>query len=326
MIKWNGLVNKKSLRGKITMRIEQLKYLLVMEKETSLNAAAEKLYISHQALGKSIKALEEEFNIKLIEKSYQGYVFTEDGQKVVDFARKTYKEYVKLMKEFNSFAQKEQSKLKGLFKIYSNIIYSISILPPIIEEFHEDHPMVQINSKSVCLSKVLELMAEDDENNACIGLINIASYDLNRVLKEIEEKGLIFHKICDSKIKFYCSKNYHLAKKERISVSTIWKEPMVRFMDENESWEVSLGSKRKVAITTTSYNVWLNTIIRGAGVGVLSDIALIKGAPFSSDVEKVENIKTREKLTSSLGAVIKRNDSPIVQEFVKYFKPFEKNN
>ncbi len=70
------------------MRIEQLKYLLVMEKETSLNAAAEKLYISHQALGKSIKALEEEFNIKLIEKSYQGYVFTEDGQKLVEFAKK----------------------------------------------------------------------------------------------------------------------------------------------------------------------------------------------------------------------------------------------
>ena len=309
------------------MRIEQLKYLLVMEKETSLNASAEKLYISHQALGKSIKALEEEFNIKLIEKSYQGYVFTEDGQKIVEFAKKTWKEYNKLMKEFNSFAQNKQPQLKGLFKIYSNIIYSISILPPIIEEFHEAYPMVQINSKSVCLNKVLELMAEDDdENNDCIGLINIASYDLVRVLKEIEEKELIFHKICDSRIKFYCSKNYHLAKKERLSVSTIWKEPMVRFMDENESWEVSLGSKRKVAITTTSYNVWLNTIIRGAGVGVLSDIALIKGAPFSSDVEKVECLKTREKLTSTLGAVMRKKDSKIVSEFVKYFKPYEKNS
>jgi len=308
------------------MRIEQLKYLLVLEKETSLNAAAEKLFISHQALGKSIKALEEELGCKLIDKSYQGYVFTENGEKVINFARNTLREYDILLHECGKAMKDETPKLQGLFKIYSNIIYSISMLPIIIEEFHNDYPSVQINNKSVCLNKVIELMSDEryeDENS--IGLINISYQDLDRVLREIDNRDLIFHKICESKIKFYCSKNYHLAKKGRLSVNTIWKEPMIRFMDENESWEVSLGSKRKVAITTTSYNVWLNTIIRGAGVGVLSDIALLKGAPFSYDVEKVENLKTREKLTSWLGYVVRKKDCAIVNEFVNYLKPYEKN-
>ena len=49
------------------MRIEQLKYLIEIDRSGSINEAAKRLHISHQGISIAIKALEDELGVLLAE-------------------------------------------------------------------------------------------------------------------------------------------------------------------------------------------------------------------------------------------------------------------
>ena len=68
------------------MRLEQLEYLVLLAKEKSFNSAAENLNISHQALNTSLKKLEEEIGVQLINRTPRGVSFTEAGEKMAVFS------------------------------------------------------------------------------------------------------------------------------------------------------------------------------------------------------------------------------------------------
>ena len=68
------------------MRIEQLEYLCEVAKRRSMNVAAEKLHIAQQTLSTSIKTLEKELDVKLLERTYQGVFPTPIGQEVISWA------------------------------------------------------------------------------------------------------------------------------------------------------------------------------------------------------------------------------------------------
>ena len=59
------------------MRIETLQYFIEVAKSKSINAAAEKLYISQPALGIAIKNLEKELGFPLFERSHNGVKLTQ---------------------------------------------------------------------------------------------------------------------------------------------------------------------------------------------------------------------------------------------------------
>ena len=51
------------------MRIEQLEYLCEVAKRRSMNLAADKLHIAQQTLSTSIKTLEKELDVKLLDRT-----------------------------------------------------------------------------------------------------------------------------------------------------------------------------------------------------------------------------------------------------------------
>lgn len=68
------------------MRLEQLKYLIAAIRCASLNRAAQELYISQPSLSKSIDALEEELNVRLLLRTPQGTTPTLEGMRVYEDA------------------------------------------------------------------------------------------------------------------------------------------------------------------------------------------------------------------------------------------------
>lgn len=68
------------------MRIDQLEALVVISRCQSLSAASEQLHISVQALSSSIKNLENELNLSVLERNSKGVTLTRDGMAVVKVA------------------------------------------------------------------------------------------------------------------------------------------------------------------------------------------------------------------------------------------------
>ena len=70
------------------MRIDQLEALVVISRCQSLSAASEQLHISVQALSASIKSLEHELGMTLLERNSKGVIMTRDGLAVVEVGKR----------------------------------------------------------------------------------------------------------------------------------------------------------------------------------------------------------------------------------------------
>lgn len=119
------------------MRIEQLEYLCEVAKRRSMNVAAEKLHIAQQTLSTSIKTLEKELDVKLLERTYQGVFPTPIGQEVISWAEQVLSglDYLKLKIE----AEKE-TRLTGTLQVATDHGINLLIMPKVVSHFHKFHP------------------------------------------------------------------------------------------------------------------------------------------------------------------------------------------
>lgn len=81
------------------MRLEQLEYLLAIDRYKSISKAAEYIHVSHQAISVAIRQLEEELHAPLLERTPKGSILTSTGKCVVDFAIQTFKNWEKIVTE-----------------------------------------------------------------------------------------------------------------------------------------------------------------------------------------------------------------------------------
>ena len=151
------------------MRIEQLEYLCEIAKRRSMNVAAEKLHIAQQTLSTSIKTLEKELDVKLLDRTYQGVFPTPIGQEVIDWAEQVLSslDYLKL-----KIDAKKETMLTGTLEVATDHGINLLIMPKVVSHFHQFHPMINL--------RIAEKNRQDIETavldkSADIGLI--AHYD-----------------------------------------------------------------------------------------------------------------------------------------------------
>ncbi len=68
------------------MTIQQCRYVLAIDKAGSFTEAAKHLFVAQSSLSVGVKALEQELNIKIFERSRDGVYLTEDGSEFVKYA------------------------------------------------------------------------------------------------------------------------------------------------------------------------------------------------------------------------------------------------
>lgn len=70
------------------MQINQLEYLVDLSKTYSITNTAKRFYITQQAVSNSIKSLELELGVQLLNRSKKGVTFTPEGNLVLKYAKK----------------------------------------------------------------------------------------------------------------------------------------------------------------------------------------------------------------------------------------------
>ena len=69
------------------MTLQQLRYLIAISEQGSINAAAQNLYVSQSNLSTAIKDLERELGITIFTRSNRGVTLTNDGTELLGYAR-----------------------------------------------------------------------------------------------------------------------------------------------------------------------------------------------------------------------------------------------
>ncbi len=128
------------------MKIEHLYYFLVVANTSSINKAAQKLFISQQHLSRIINNLEEDLHIKLLNRTSTGIELTEKGNVFSKFAEKIVNDYREMQSYFYLDALpalEQETDIHGSCQIAFPFFFSI-FLNDFIKSLHKIHPGITI--------------------------------------------------------------------------------------------------------------------------------------------------------------------------------------
>ena len=102
------------------MNITELRYLVAIRKWGSVSAAAKQLYAAQPNVSKALKNLEEEYNLRIFERSSTGMIPTEQGRRFIAQAERVLEEVTRL----NQSVQEEQSRCAELRVMIPHATYA----------------------------------------------------------------------------------------------------------------------------------------------------------------------------------------------------------
>lgn len=123
------------------MNFTELNYVLCIAKHQNLTKAAQELYISQPTLTKHLQKLEREMNGKLFSRNGNSYTPTHLGRRYLEYAKKI----LAVNHDWEKELQDLTSHDKGELNIAVPLMRSSSLIPQIMQVFHQKYPGVKVN-------------------------------------------------------------------------------------------------------------------------------------------------------------------------------------
>lgn len=120
------------------MTIRHLRIFIEVVKESSMRAAAAKLYISQPTVSQAIRELEEHYGVLLFERLKRRLYITDAGKKLFAYAKRVLKEFDELEEKMLGLGRREK------IRIGSTITVGESILSDLINELTKKEPNIEI--------------------------------------------------------------------------------------------------------------------------------------------------------------------------------------
>lgn len=140
----------------LTVRLEQLRYMIGIAEAGSLRKAASLLGVSAPALTKSVRQLEEELQAPLLNRTPRGVVLTRYGRIVVTRARSAFTEIDDIAEEIRGL----RGERGGHVRVAVSPITAMSIIPTALQRFRQHYPDVAITVMDGLYPRVLPSIRE----------------------------------------------------------------------------------------------------------------------------------------------------------------------
>lgn len=197
------------------MTLTQLNYFREVVRLGSFTKAANELYISQSTLSKSIRALEEEYKIILINRGAKNFEVTKEGELLYEYAERILNYYDEQVKALEERLQEANNTFRIGVPPTAGAIYCNSIIVKFQKTYPEVHLVIeQINSKEI-MQNVLE-----------------GKLDVGFVLDSVEDSRLEKKRVVDSEAVLIVPKDHRLARKRNVSFREIENEHLLMISPE----------------------------------------------------------------------------------------------
>lgn len=201
------------------LRIEQFEYLLEISRNKSMNAASKNLHITPQALSTSIKKLEEELDLTILERTTMGVSLTQNGQALLYLIEN----FLSGIRELQGKPYKKIAPISGPMHLSFPQGFAETYLPGLLKTIYADYPDLEIISTPYCYTDIIERISQDLDEYGLTYKIYINDED---IMKDIPS-NISFTTLY--KAKFYCitSTNFPISKYKSISLKTFLEYPII---------------------------------------------------------------------------------------------------
>ncbi|CAG9295434.1 LysR substrate-binding domain-containing protein [Celerinatantimonas diazotrophica] len=292
----------------MTIKINQLKCLVMIVEHGSIRAASRALNISQPAVTRAIKELEVYLGAQIVHRSTQGITLTEPGQQLLCHANLVLRE-LHLAEE--SFKQASGHQY-GSINIGIGASIACELMPQVIRKFREKYPYVKI--------KIQEGQLEAHIENLRHGKIDFA---INTLQPNMELHDFQREKIMEIPFKLVVRK-HHPTLGGSYSIEDLqdydWVMPTTRSSYLNTVYDAlsKHGKHLNNPITCESYLSTLAIISQTDCIGLVSETAL-EHYSYSS---LLDEIPLNPPLPHATYYLVSRRSSqltPVAQELAQLF-------
>lgn len=158
------------------MEIKQVKFFLQVCAEKSITTAAQKVFITQQAMSKAIAALEAELDVALFIRTKHGVRLTEEGEHFKILSKNLMMNYEKTLEDFRSLCALKKERVR----CGASTGFGFYITPRLISDFRAHNPNVS-------------LQIDEYPSDHCERMIVDGSLDVGVSLAPVDERQ--FHSV-----------------------------------------------------------------------------------------------------------------------------------
>ena len=149
----------------LDLNLNQFRAFYIAASCGSISLAAEKLFISQPAVSMQIKAVEEQYGVRLLIRKKRGLELTETGKKVYKIAERIFE----LVAEVDNLLKRDTETSKAILKIGSTKTLVRYLMSRYISKFREAYPTVQIQIDEGSSDEMIKSVLEDRNDLAIVG-------------------------------------------------------------------------------------------------------------------------------------------------------------
>lgn len=298
------------------MQLKQLQFFVVSVDMGSFKAAADVLYTSQPHISKTIKALEEELNMSLLNRQATGVVMTEEGRKVYEYANR-------ILRNVEMISNLQEENQLEKFSISSNPSYKLT---KIYASFYQEKETLPVRFQYL-EGTVEEVMQHLHKHRSEIGFVFISERQYFAFQEVLGHRRLEFRMLKKTEPYLYVGPQHPLYKAQGVDEQQLKEMKLVQMREDFFSLTSHLGhlknelgayEKLPKAVVTDSDHVLMqfltNTKLANIGSSMLQgkyEYNNIHGIPITSGIDSIY-----------FGYIKRRRDelSPIAEEFVGYLK------
>ena len=224
------------------MELAQLEYLLKVVEEGSFSKAADRVFRTQPAVSISIKRLEEEMGVLLLDRTQKTPALTEAGQVVHDYAQRI----LTLRDQVSQEIAELQSLKRGRVRVGANESTSLYLLPDVILAFRQRHPEVKVE----IFRHVSDRLPREvlDRN-----------VDFALTASEPADRDLESFPVLRDELILIMSPKHHLAGRPSLTIKDLGDEPFI-------AHNVKAGSRLKVIEAFARHHTTLNITLELATI------------------------------------------------------------
>jgi len=253
------------------MTIQQCKYIIAIAKCGSMNEAARSLMISQASLSSAVRELEEEFSIRIFDRSNKGVRTTKEGAEFIRYARQLLTQYEVITDRYNSESKKSVCNFSVTSQHYDFVAKAFVIF---MKKYNTDYNLTLKEARTI------EVIDDVANLRSDVGVLAyIKSPNGGYMERYLKRKGLEYKQIFETNPHVFLGKHHALSENKELSLEDLKPYPYITY-DQGEAGPIEFSeelaesnpSKKQIHISdrATLMNLLLSTDSYTIGTGIMS--------------------------------------------------------
>ncbi len=208
------------------MTLIQLKYIIAIAEEKSINEAAKKLFVAQPSLSAAVKDIEGETGITIFRRSSRGVDVTQEGEEFIGYARQVMEQY-SLLEQKYVYKETVRKKFGVSTQHYT---FAVKAFVELVKCYGMSEYEFAIRE-----TKTHEIIEDVRSFRSEIGILYVNDFNRKILMRIFEENGLEFNPIMKWHVYVYMWKGHPLAGKKEIDMKELENYPCLSFEQGNSN-------------------------------------------------------------------------------------------